>query len=165
MASGSIRSTASIASTPMAVRRVPPARTVGRRQLRNARVTSPRRTSSRTSALISMDTRYFARHSGESCTDSVGLCAFCVRVREIIHKFLTKSPTKAHESAHPRYPMRMSIALETVLAKAGLRVSPGEFLGLVEDAARRLSPPNPNPAEYFSADQRETLTEVGLDLR
>ncbi|WP_132124088.1 DNA-binding protein [Actinocrispum wychmicini] len=59
----------------------------------------------------------------------------------------------------------MSIALETVLAKAGLRSSPDEFLGLVEDAARRLSPPNPNPAEYFSADQRETLTEVGLDLR
>lgn len=61
--------------------------------------------------------------------------------------------------------MRMSIALETVLAKAGLRVTPNEFLGLVEDAAKRLSPPNPNPAEYFSADQRETLTEVGLDLR
>jgi hypothetical protein len=73
--------------------------------------------------------------------------------------------TRAHETAHARYSRRMSIALETVLAKAGLRVSPGEFLGLVEDAARRLSPPNPNPAEYFSADQRETLTEVGLDLR
>ena len=73
--------------------------------------------------------------------------------------------TRAHETAQARYSMRMSMALETVLAKAGLRVSPGEFLGLVEDAARRLSPPNPNPAEYFSADQRETLTEVGLDLR
>jgi hypothetical protein len=73
--------------------------------------------------------------------------------------------TNAHEPAHPRYSRRMSIALETVLAKAGLRVSPDEFLDLVEDAAKRLSPPNPNPAEYFSADQRETLTEVGLDLR
>jgi len=59
----------------------------------------------------------------------------------------------------------MSIALETVLAKAGLRVDPIEFLTFVEDAARRLSPPNPNPDDYFTRDQRETLAEVGLDLR
>lgn len=76
-----------------------------------------------------------------------------------------KTFTNAHETAHTRYPRRMSIALEAALAKAGLKVSPDEFLDLVEDAARRLSPLNPNPAEYFSADQRETLTQVGLDLR
>jgi hypothetical protein len=61
--------------------------------------------------------------------------------------------------------MRMSIPLENVLARAGLRVSPGQFLNLVEDAARQLSPPNPNPADYFTPDQRAALTEVGLDLR
>ena len=32
----------------------------------------------------------------------------------------------------------MSVALEAVLAKAGLRVNATEFLSLVEDAARRL---------------------------
>lgn len=58
----------------------------------------------------------------------------------------------------------MSIALEHVLAKAGLKVDANEFLNLVEDAARRLSPPNPDPSHYFSADQRAALTEVGLDL-
>ncbi|MDQ3579306.1 MAG: DNA-binding protein [Actinomycetota bacterium] len=58
----------------------------------------------------------------------------------------------------------MTVALETVLAKAGLRISPGEFLELVEDAARRLSPATPDPADYFSAEQRDTLSEVGLDL-
>ncbi|WP_410651073.1 DNA-binding protein [Amycolatopsis sp. cmx-4-54] len=58
----------------------------------------------------------------------------------------------------------MSIALENVLAKAGLKVDANEFLNLVEDAARRLTPPNPDPSHYFSADQRAALTEVGLDL-
>ncbi|WP_410659987.1 DNA-binding protein [Amycolatopsis sp. lyj-112] len=58
----------------------------------------------------------------------------------------------------------MSIALEHVLAKAGLKVDANEFLTLVEDAARRLSPPNPDPSHYFSADQRAALTDVGLDL-
>ena len=58
----------------------------------------------------------------------------------------------------------MTAALKTVLAKAGLRVDPDEFLTLVEDAARKLSPADPDPADYFSAEQREALTEVGLDL-
>ncbi|MDT8915050.1 DNA-binding protein [Amycolatopsis sp. PS_44_ISF1] len=58
----------------------------------------------------------------------------------------------------------MSPALETVLAKAGLKADANEFLTLVEDAARRLSPPNPDPSHYFSPDQRAALTEVGLDL-
>ncbi|MEC3974124.1 DNA-binding protein [Amycolatopsis sp. H20-H5] len=58
----------------------------------------------------------------------------------------------------------MSLALENVLAKAGLKVDANEFLTLVENAARRLSPPNPDPSHYFSPDQREALTDVGLDL-
>ncbi|WIY01563.1 DNA-binding protein [Amycolatopsis mongoliensis] len=58
----------------------------------------------------------------------------------------------------------MSVALENILAKAGLKVDANEFLTLVEDAARRLSPPNPDPSHYFSADQRAALTDVGLDL-
>ncbi|ANN18611.1 hypothetical protein SD37_25285 [Amycolatopsis orientalis] len=58
----------------------------------------------------------------------------------------------------------MSIALENVLAKAGLKVDAHEFLTLVEDAARKLSPPNPDPSHYFSADQRAALTDVGLDI-
>ncbi|MFF5991385.1 MerR family transcriptional regulator [Prauserella flavalba] len=58
----------------------------------------------------------------------------------------------------------MSVALENVLAKAGLRVSSSQFLALVEEAARRLSPPNPEPAHYFSAEQQEALADVGLDL-
>ena len=58
----------------------------------------------------------------------------------------------------------MTMALETVLAKAGLRVTADEFLTLVEDVARRLAPPHPEPAAYFTPDQREALTEVGLDL-
>jgi hypothetical protein len=55
-------------------------------------------------------------------------------------------------------------ALKTVLAKAGLRVDPDEFLTLVEDAARQLSPADPDPADYFSSEQRSALAEVGLDL-
>lgn len=58
----------------------------------------------------------------------------------------------------------MSASLKSVLARAGLRVDSDEFLSLVEDAARRLSPADPNPAEYFSTDQRTALTDVGLDL-
>lgn len=58
----------------------------------------------------------------------------------------------------------MTPALETVLAKAGLRVDPEEFLSLVEDAARQLSPADPDPADYFDERQRAALTEVGLDL-
>ena len=58
----------------------------------------------------------------------------------------------------------MNLALETVLAKAGLRVTATEFLSLVEDAARRFAPPHPDPAAYFTSEQREALAEVGLDL-
>ncbi|SEQ45496.1 hypothetical protein SAMN05216188_10388 [Lentzea xinjiangensis] len=58
----------------------------------------------------------------------------------------------------------MSPALETVLAKAGLQVSPDEFLDLVTDAARRLAPPHPEPATYFTPDQQTALADVGLDL-
>ncbi|HVK25294.1 MAG TPA: DNA-binding protein [Actinokineospora sp.] len=54
--------------------------------------------------------------------------------------------------------------LETALAKAGLRINAAEFLELVEEAARRLSPATPDPADYFSAEQRDTLADVGLDL-
>jgi hypothetical protein len=58
----------------------------------------------------------------------------------------------------------MSPALETVLAKAGLQVTPDEFLSLVTDAAKRLAPPHPDPASYFTPDQQDALTDVGLDL-
>lgn len=58
----------------------------------------------------------------------------------------------------------MTLALEAVLAKAGLRVDPDQFLSLVEDAARRFTPPHPDPGGYFTADQREALRDVGLDL-
>ncbi|WP_106180103.1 DNA-binding protein [Prauserella shujinwangii] len=58
----------------------------------------------------------------------------------------------------------MTVALRDVLARAGLKADTAEFLAYVEDAARRLSPPNPDPSHYFSADQRAALTEVGLDL-
>lgn len=58
----------------------------------------------------------------------------------------------------------MTAALESVLARAGLRVKPHEFLSLIEDAARRLTPPHPHPAGYFTPDQRAALESVGLDL-
>ncbi|MGM1063906.1 DNA-binding protein [Saccharothrix sp. Mg75] len=58
----------------------------------------------------------------------------------------------------------MSPALEAVLAKAGLQVTPDEFLSLVADAAKRLAPPHPDPGSYFPPDQRDALVEVGLDL-
>lgn len=59
----------------------------------------------------------------------------------------------------------MSPALETVLARAGLHVTATEFLSLIEDAARRLTPPHADPARYFTRDQRATLAEVGMDLQ
>ncbi|HEX5404762.1 MAG TPA: DNA-binding protein [Pseudonocardiaceae bacterium] len=58
----------------------------------------------------------------------------------------------------------MTAALESVLAKAGLRIDPGQFLSLVEDAARRLTPQHPDPGGYFTDDQRDALRDVGLDL-
>jgi hypothetical protein len=58
----------------------------------------------------------------------------------------------------------MTLALEDVLAKAGLRVDPDRFLSLVEDAARRFTPAHPDPDDYFTAEQRDVLREVGLDL-
>ncbi|OLT43979.1 hypothetical protein BJF85_20745 [Saccharomonospora sp. CUA-673] len=58
----------------------------------------------------------------------------------------------------------MTVALETVLARAGLKVDTAEFLALVEQAAKRLSPGDPEPAHYFSVEQREVLADVGLDL-
>lgn len=58
----------------------------------------------------------------------------------------------------------MTVALETVLAKAGLRVDPDEFLSLVEDAARRFTAPQPDPGGYFTPEQRDALRDVGLDL-
>ena len=63
-----------------------------------------------------------------------------------------------------RYSGLMTVALKDTLAKAGLRVDAEEFLALVEEAARRLAPANPEPAQYFTAGQREALTDVGLDL-
>ncbi|OLF08264.1 DNA-binding protein [Actinophytocola xanthii] len=58
----------------------------------------------------------------------------------------------------------MRPSLSEILARAGLRVDPEEFLTLVEDAARRLSPADPDPAEYFAPAQRAVLSDVGLDL-
>ncbi|MBV8933847.1 MAG: helix-turn-helix domain-containing protein [Kutzneria sp.] len=58
----------------------------------------------------------------------------------------------------------MTLALETVLAKAGLRVTADEFLTLVEDVAKKLSPPHPDPVTYFTPEQQEALAAVGLDL-
>jgi hypothetical protein len=60
--------------------------------------------------------------------------------------------------------VRVSTPLRLALARAGLRVDPEEFLTLVEDAARRLSPADPDPADYFTESQRDTLEQVGLDL-
>jgi hypothetical protein len=58
----------------------------------------------------------------------------------------------------------VTLALEDVLAKAGLRIDAEDFLTLVQDAARRLVPPNPDPAQFFTPPQRQALGEVGLDL-
>lgn len=59
----------------------------------------------------------------------------------------------------------MTIALETVLAKAGLRVEAAQFEILLVDAAKKLTPPHPDPTLYFTPEQRAALTETGLDLR
>src|ERR1700741_3397600 len=58
----------------------------------------------------------------------------------------------------------MTPSLRSSLARAGLRVDSDEFLALVEDAARQLSPIDPDPADYFTDSQRAALTDVGLDL-
>ncbi|MCP2331515.1 hypothetical protein G443_001785 [Actinoalloteichus cyanogriseus DSM 43889] len=58
----------------------------------------------------------------------------------------------------------MTPGLEAALARAGLRVNASEFLAYVEDAARRLTPPHPDPGAFLSPDQQRVLTEVGLDL-
>lgn len=58
----------------------------------------------------------------------------------------------------------MDVALKEALARAGLRIDASEFLHLVESTARKLTPPDPNPAGYFSGEQRKMLTDVGLDL-
>jgi len=58
----------------------------------------------------------------------------------------------------------MPATLRAVLARAGLRVDSDEFLALVEDAASRLAPADPDPADYFTDSQRAALTDVGLDL-
>lgn len=71
---------------------------------------------------------------------------------------------RPHESARACYDDVMTAGLESVLAEAGLKIDPGKFLRLVADAARKVSPPQPNPADYFSPEQRQVLTDVGLDL-
>ncbi|HKS43795.1 MAG TPA: DNA-binding protein [Amycolatopsis sp.] len=58
----------------------------------------------------------------------------------------------------------MTATLESVLARVGLRVDAAEFLAMIEAAARRLSPQNPDPGDYFSPRQRAALTDAGLDL-
>jgi hypothetical protein len=58
----------------------------------------------------------------------------------------------------------MTVALEAVLARAGLRVTAHEFLSLVEDAARRLTAPQADPAAHFTESERAALLEAGLDL-
>lgn len=58
----------------------------------------------------------------------------------------------------------MTAPLESVLAEAGLRVDAKEFLELVARAVRKVSPPHTHPSDYFTAEQRSVLTEVGLDL-
>lgn len=58
----------------------------------------------------------------------------------------------------------MTVALETVLARAGLKVTVNEFLSLVEDAAKRLTSPQTDPAAHFSEQERAALGEAGLDL-
>ncbi|GAB2759360.1 hypothetical protein GCM10027174_39820 [Salinifilum aidingensis] len=58
----------------------------------------------------------------------------------------------------------MTAALETVLARAGLRITATEFLSLVEDAAKRLTTPRADPAAHFTDGERAALAEAGLDL-
>src|SRR5699024_3875233 len=56
----------------------------------------------------------------------------------------------------------MTVALESTLARAGLRVDPADFLALVEDAASKLSPPSPGPAHYVAGTHRAALVDAGL---
>lgn len=86
----------------------------------------------------------------------------CVSIPVNSRTFPERKRTNPHIRAN--LDRMTTIALENFLAKAGLNVSPTEFLALVEDAARRLSPPSPNPARYFSPGERTALTDVGLDL-
>lgn len=58
----------------------------------------------------------------------------------------------------------MTAALESALAEAGIRVDTREFLRFVADAARKLTPPQTTPADYFTAGQHKVLADVGLDL-
>jgi hypothetical protein len=58
----------------------------------------------------------------------------------------------------------MTSGLEGVLTRAGIRVSAADFLDMIEDAARKLAPQNPDPSHYFSPRQRAALTDAGLDL-
>lgn len=58
----------------------------------------------------------------------------------------------------------MTVALETVLARAGLRVTANEFLSLVENAAKRLTAPSAEPAAHFTEAERLALSSTGLDL-
>ena len=58
----------------------------------------------------------------------------------------------------------MTAPLETVLARAGLKVTADEFLSLVEDAAKKLTAPQVDPAAHFSDAERAALSDVGLDL-
>ncbi len=58
----------------------------------------------------------------------------------------------------------MTAALETILARAGLKVTANEFLSLVEDAAKRLTSPQADPAAHFSESERIALGDAGLDL-
>ncbi|GAA0523256.1 hypothetical protein GCM10009545_26830 [Saccharopolyspora thermophila] len=50
------------------------------------------------------------------------------------------------------------------MARAGLKVTANEFLTLVEDAAKKLTSPQVDPAAHFTDAERDALSEAGLDL-
>jgi len=58
----------------------------------------------------------------------------------------------------------MTAALDIVLAKAGIRVTADEFLSRLSSTAEQLSPAHPEPSTYFTTQQQETLSAIGLDL-
>lgn len=58
----------------------------------------------------------------------------------------------------------MTAALENVLARAGLRITADEFLSLVEDAAKKLTSPQVDPAAHFTEIEQKALAETGLNL-
>ena len=58
----------------------------------------------------------------------------------------------------------MTVALETILARAGLRVTATEFLSQVESAAKRLTTPSADPAAHFTETEQQALSAVGFDL-